>query len=241
VIFWPDTPPEGIIRTKEGVHVLEHDSHLSRWVEEHGRLDIAEKEIERFAKYIPDGGVVVDAGANIGDHTMTYAKLVGPTGRVAAFEPNPLCYQALALNFELWKTVVPIKCGLAAREQKAWLQREENVGASYLVESDGKQEDEVRCAPLDEMLREIHRLDFIHLDCEGWELSALQGMRELLTRFRPVLVIEINKGCLARAGTDPHAIYQFLISLVYRWEELAVHPNPEDLEQRDILAIPRDR
>ena len=64
-----------IIKTKEGIHVLKNDSHLSRWIEEHGRLDIAAHEISFFAKYIPQGGVMVDAGACLGDHTETYAQL----------------------------------------------------------------------------------------------------------------------------------------------------------------------
>lgn len=49
--------------TPFGVAVQEYDTHLSRWIEEHGRLDIAEGFIQQFRQYIPEGGVVVDAGA----------------------------------------------------------------------------------------------------------------------------------------------------------------------------------
>lgn len=63
-------------QTKEGWWVLADDTHLSKWVEEHGRLD-HDEAIASIVEHIPQGGVVVDAGASLGDHTIAYARKVG--------------------------------------------------------------------------------------------------------------------------------------------------------------------
>ncbi len=231
--------PKGIIKTKEGIHVLKHDTHLSRWIEIHQRLNVAEDEIMRyFAKYIPKDGVVVDAGASLGDHTCTYARLVGENGMVYAFEPNPLPYQALALNFKDARNVQVIACGLSDRAERAIVHQEDNVGASHLATLPIESEDGVRCVSLDETLGSIQRLDFIHLDVEGMELNALMGARELLARFKPVIALEINVGHLKRLKIPQSAIWEFLIGVGYRVEEVDPDINPATSEQRDVFAIP---
>ncbi len=233
--------PAGIIKTPEGIYVLEYDTHLSRWIEEHGRLDVAGGEImENFAKYIPQGGVVVDAGASLGDHVATYAKLVGPTGSVYAFEPNPLPSRALALNFANAKNVTVIPVGLSDREQRAIVCQNDNVGASHLCAlfpGDNKN-DAVTCRPLDSILRDIQRLDFIHLDCEGMELRALMGAQRLLAQFKPVIALEVNVSCLLRLGISQGAIWEFLINAGYRVEELDPGADPKTCPQRDVIALP---
>lgn len=48
--------------TPFGVAVVEGDTHISEWVSQHGTLRIAKHLCQRFKKYVPNGGVVVDAG-----------------------------------------------------------------------------------------------------------------------------------------------------------------------------------
>lgn len=225
-----DLPP-GILRTPEGVHVLEHDSHLSRWVEQGKRLDIAAEEIAHYARHIPVGGTVIDAGACLGDHTATYAKLVGPTGTVLAFEPGWLTYQALWRNFD---GVPQVKCFHAALGRTAGRSRHElaeNVGGSHLT---NEGQDNVDVVAIDEL--GLSRLDFCHFDLEGMEPLVLQGVTETMRRFQPPIVLEINKGALARFGFKDSDVYDRLAGIGYQWRELWEGNGPH-LEQRDILAI----
>jgi FkbM family methyltransferase len=225
------TLPEGIIRTPEGVHVLKADSHLSRWVEQAGRLDIAEAEIAHFAGHIPEGGVVLDAGACIGDHTATYAKLVGPLGKVIAIEPGELAYQALWRNFQDVPQVATIHAALGAHEGETCHVMAENVGGSH-IGNDGPPN--VALTTIDAL--RLPRLDFVHLDAEGMEPDILRGGRETLKRFMPVMVIEINKGALARFGHKDEDVYRILDELGYGWREMFDHCHA-GMEQRDIIAI----
>ncbi len=225
--------PEGIILTPQGIHVLERDSHLSRWIEQSGRLDIAEGEIAHFAGYIPKGGTVIDAGACLGDHSATYAKLVGSTGTVLAFEPGWLTYQALYRNFD---GIPQVKCHHAALGRAAGRSCHnlaENAGGSHLS-NDGQ--DNVDVVAIDDL--RLGRLDFCHFDCEGFEPLVLQGGRETFLRLRPVMVIEINKGALARFGFKDEDVYRALDDMRYGWGELWETHN-RDMEQRDIIAFPK--
>src|SRR5687768_4467549 len=49
----------------------------------------------------PEGGVAIDVGANVGAHTLSMARAVGPRGQVLAFEPNPPVRAALVHNLSL--------------------------------------------------------------------------------------------------------------------------------------------
>ena len=225
--------PDGIIRTPEGIHVLRDDSHLSRWVEEHKRLDIAEPQIAHYAKYIPAGGTVIDAGACIGDHACTYAKLVGPSGSVWAFEPNPMAFTCLALNFERWGTVKCLNDALSFIRGRATYNRDANAGAGFISGSSGS----VDVMTLDDYAGLFTRIDFIHLDCEGMERAALLGGRAVLAKFHPAIVLEINHGCLARYGLTEADVLATLAELGYGWQEIEAGHGPH-LPQRDILALP---
>lgn len=227
--------PEGLICTKEGIYVLEHDTHLSRWIEEHGRLDIAEKQIDFYKHLIPEGGTVIDAGASLGDHAMTYAKLVGPKGTVLAFEPNPLAFKALRINLSGYPQVDAINEALFDQAGNGSLAIHPNAGASYISEMAPHREP-VRLSVLDDF--NLARLDFIHLDCEGCEHRAITGAWKSIKRCRPAMVIEINHACLKRYGLQESDMRALIDHIGYGWAELEPGHGPH-LSQRDILATPK--
>ena len=54
-----------------------------------------------FEETLKPGDSVLDIGANVGYFTVLGAKLVGPQGKVFAFEPEPSNYDVLLKNLEL--------------------------------------------------------------------------------------------------------------------------------------------
>jgi FkbM family methyltransferase len=225
--------PDGIIMTQAGVFVLEKDSHLSRWVEEHRRLDVAEKQIEFYSDKIKPGMVVLDAGACIGDHTETYRKLVGLSGTVWALEPNPLTYEALRLNFMACDNVMTRNVALSDYEGRTKMHQEVNVGASFLTPYG---QISVDVTTIDAL--KFDRLDFIHLDCEGCEPKVLMGGLHTIQRFKPVIVLEIAHRELARYGCNEKALLALIDSLGYSWRELEKH-HGSHLPNRDIICLPK--
>lgn len=238
------------------VAVIEGDSHISRWVEQHGRLDIARDLIATYAKHIPEGGVVADVGACIGDHTVTYRQLVGYTGTVHAFECNPAALECLRFNltagdssyrdasdpdkscFQLGHTAMAVlhPYALGATSGFARVQQDPNAGASHLTGAVNGCGVEIK--PLDEVAADWTRLDFLKIDAEGFEPFILAGGKQTILRLRPAMFIEVNAGALARYGQTPHTLIALIMSLGY-----ATIPEPLRAKitdpQYDLLCLPQ--
>lgn len=76
-----------------------HDQYIGRALHEYA--EFSQLEVDIFEKIVAPGKTVVDAGANIGPHTVYFCKAVGPRGRVHAFEPQRVVFQALCANLAL--------------------------------------------------------------------------------------------------------------------------------------------
>lgn len=209
-----------------GIAVLEHDTHLSRWVEQQGRLCVEGAVYDCILPLISKGSTVIDAGAFLGDHTIAYADKVGPGGRVFAFEPNPKSFGCLVHNMKERPWVQCFNAALGNCRMPLSLVENPNVGAGYVVPGDGP-----RSKLIDDL--QLEQCDFIHLDVEGFELFALQGGIATLSRLKPILVLEVNAGCLDRCGLTEADLFRFLSSLGYSWKPMGIHYSKE---QYDIIA-----
>jgi FkbM family methyltransferase len=227
-------PPSPIMQTKEGIWVLRNDSHISRWIEEHGQLQHDFQTLPEVLKHINEGDCVVDVGCFVGDTLVPFANKVGSGGTVYGLEPNPDAYECLILNTSKF-------CGDNVQIQRAAageahgilnLSREPNAGASFLHKGEGITVDVL---PIDAM--NLARCNMIKLDCEGYELRALRGAAETIRRFHPKLLIEINREALERQGTHPREIYAWLYDHGYEWREVVPSPDgPQNTPQTDILC-----
>ncbi|HEX2205364.1 MAG TPA: FkbM family methyltransferase, partial [Longimicrobium sp.] len=158
------------------------------------------------------GATFVDVGANWGYFTLLAAHLVGPAGRVVAFEPDPRLVRLLdanvAANGLAQATVVPRAAAdaggmltLAGFDAEAG-----NWGLSSVVARDGEGNGArfaVEAARIDDELdaREIERVELLKMDIEGTEDRALAGMAGGLARgrYRRVLV-ELHPGLHPRGA-----------------------------------------
>lgn len=203
-----------IKRLGSGIFVMVDDTHLSRWVERDGRLDHAHANIAKFAHLIPEGGTVIDCGTSIGDHTITYASMVGPSGTVLGFEANADVAECCALNLAGYGNTHIYNVGLAEDHGVAGIYVSPNVGASFLTKT-GR---EVMLYPLDHWTRELKRCDFIKVDIEGFEPRFLDGAKETIKRFSPHIFMEVNEGSLGHQGFTSEDIFSRLRALDYHWE-----------------------
>ena len=177
------------------------------------RLGLMGKE-ERafFESQIKPGMNIAEAGANIGVYTIQLSRLVGPEGRVFAFEPDPHLFACLrenveragVTNVELHHSAlgsVPGKLSLAwdgLNSGDTHLSREAQAGAA-----------QVDVARLDTVLAG-KRVDFFKLDVQGWELEVLRGMTGLFAANPALkLFVEYWPAGLRRAGTEPAELLAF--------------------------------
>lgn len=170
--------------------------------------------------------VAWDIGAFIGDHTRHYLDK-GLT--VVAVEPNPLAFACLIHNCP---EALCLNIAASAAHEKLNYSPSPNAGASRIAKDgdliiEGKPMDEVEGLP---------DPDFLKLDCEGWELFALIGMRKMIDRCRPTVYIEINVGALTANDTAPEDIFQFFRSRGYKHFDKRPSSASWDSPQYDVLV-----
>lgn len=212
------------------IAILENDTHISKWVEDSKRLDHDQNALPYILKHINEGDTVIDAGAFIGDHTVAYSKKVGENGKVIAFEPNPDAYACLEFNCKNFKNVLAVKAGLGRERCRASIELSNNAGASHLYPNGG----DIQILRLDDW--PFQQLNFIKIDCEGWEPEILYGAKELIKKFHPKMLIEINVNALNLRGYWPEHIFNFLDE--YKYEYRNIYPK-QKLEgaQYDIICF----
>lgn len=141
-------------------------------------------------------GVMIDVGSNIGNHTLFLAKYCAT--EVISFEPFPVCYDLLERNIILNNitNVRLMNIGLSNVAKEVLMDTVEgNLGMAKINEEDTVKEGNkrwVKVVPFDKYyLKGIKdRVTLIKLDCEGYELRAIEGMLELIERDKPILFIE---------------------------------------------------
>lgn len=221
------TPPPGILSLPNGQWVLEHDSHLSRWAEQHGTI-VSDPHLMKWLKpRIPAGAVVFDIGANIGDHTRQYLDW---GHEVVAIEPHPLAYACLAHNCPEARC---LNVAASAAAGSLNFMALDNAGASR-IHKDG--EWSVEAVRLDDM--GLPAPGFVKIDVEGHEPLALIGMEDTIAKHKPIVFIEINQGALATNGSSREDVVMFFATLGYRRFEIYPPDAKETDPQFDYLITP---
>jgi FkbM family methyltransferase len=162
-----------------------------------GRFFSDEKEFELAHQFLGAGDWVLDIGANVGHYTRRFSDLVGPTGRVIAFEPVPRTFELLSANVQLFanKNVTLMNaaasdaCGMVGMQIPTFESALSNYYQAHI--SGGHSDVQVMTLAVDSMALP-HAVKLIKIDAEGHEPAVLQGMRNLLARDRPLLVVEDN-------------------------------------------------
>lgn len=208
-----------------GFATVDGDQTHAKWIAETGALAHDFWAMERLLPLVPVGGTVLDIGANIGTHTCEYLRKVGPTGRVIAIEPNPAAFSCLEYNCPA------AECILAAAGARNGLAQlcpdKSNVGATFCQEGDG----DVHVLAIDDL--HLPACHYIKIDVEGWEPAVLRGAAHTVEKYRPTLVVEVNRGALHRAGFTAEELIKIIEGHDYAWRSL----QNETGEQWDLVGI----
>lgn len=184
------------VQTADGpMWVFHQDMYVSRSLIEYG--EYAYGEIDTFRQIVRPGMTVVEAGANLGSHSVMLAKSCAP-GLFLAFEPQQRVFQVLCTNLTIngvtnaW--VFPQALG--AQTGTALIRVSDysapgNYGSASLHGSTGGLADPVRVSPLDDW--QLPDLHFLKIDVEGFEVDVLKGAEATIRRCRPVIFTENDR------------------------------------------------
>jgi FkbM family methyltransferase len=206
---------------------------------------------------VKPGSTVCDIGANIGIVTLILSKLVGESGQVFAFEPNPRCFDALeaAVRHNQITNVSVEQFALGSESGELELVfPEHNAGAGSLKRrSIDKVGHSIRVLvrKLDDFAAEhgINRIQFMKIDVEGFEGEVLRGGRQILASHRPdAILFEANDKGTGKLSNLP--VFACLMDLDYAFlslpkKLLKIRPRLLDpcivseCPSHDIIAIPR--
>lgn len=193
----------------------------------------------------------IDVGANVGFFSTLFAKSLQPESRVLAVEPIPAAAARLqqnlirnavshrvtvfegALSDRAADTVINVIDG---KEEYSSLSDISHPSAVHLT----ARKIPVRTETLDSLVHQFAlRPGFLKLDVEGNEHLVLQGASEVLKKFQPIILSELNEAVLQRNGSSSRQIIELLQSYGYKIvDPLRISAPPQISDLGEILCLP---
>lgn len=162
------------------------------------------RTLKQYETLVQPGDTVLDIGANVGAHTLPFARLVGLNGRVIAFEPTKWAFEKLRSNLKL----NPLLSGRVDCNQ-ALLVAERNDNLPGQIYSSWPLEDQLglhvqhkgrlmttegaRVLTLDDAIasKGVAKVDFVKVDVDGHEYAVIRGAMDVLRKFQPKILMEL--------------------------------------------------
>lgn len=173
--------------------------------------------IERKAR---TGMIALDVGADIGYYALQLSRLVGPSGKVIAFEPIPEARKRLEHNIALNAVKNVEVSGYALGNEAGTVYLEDPLKKSRInlnKTSAGERDIEVSIKRLDDLIdgMNLPSIDIVKMDIEGAEHLALLGMEQSIRKFRPILIVEVHNHFLPLFGSSSQQLLNWLKTLGY--------------------------
>jgi FkbM family methyltransferase len=205
-----------------------------------------------FAALLRPGDTFVDVGAHIGFFSMIASSLVGPSGKVYAFEANSTLFQTLRSNAAQFPWMVASLRAVCDKSGSVAFSNPQQAGESgwgklASVRNEGHIES-VEAVSLDEWHDNLRfpPIRLIKIDAEGSEPFILEGARRVIANSRPYLIIELNDELLREVGRTREGVTDSLREQGYRIFAIRLDGLDESSELIDplfaeILCVPSDR
>lgn len=207
-----------------------------------------EEYFTEFVKLIINkNDYVMDVGANLGYHTITLSELVGNDGKVYSFEPQRIIYQQLNSNIFSNGLDNVYSYNNAVGEDERYVNIVEpdyhfnqniintgNTGINH--KNAGKN---VKQITIDSL--QLPKLNFIKLDIQGSELSALKGASNTISKFRPYMYIEIEESQLINFNINKNDLINYIKEIGYNLYKIHVNYNNLKGPTDDHICLPIEK
>ena len=166
---------------------------------------VSQEMVDFFKKFIKQGDLVIDIGANIGDTTVPMALAAGSSGITLGFDPNPYVYIILEINASLNKekqNIIPLLNAISVKDEDFYYVSSEasfsNGAISPTKESKhGKfvYPNKIKGINLLQFLEKnyldkLNVFSFIKIDTEGYDKEIIKSIHDLIEKYKPTIVAE---------------------------------------------------
>lgn len=179
-------------------------------------------EIELLKKIIKPGDSILDIGSNIGFYAKILSSFTGKTGKVYCFEPDSTNYKYLKKNVQGIENIVLFNKAVSDKADtlKVYKSKLLNVDHRTYPVNNYDSVEEIESVSIDALITEntIPKVDVIKIDIQGYELTAFNGMKHLLSTNNHLKIIaEYWPHGFKRAGTSAIEFYNFFDALGYHF------------------------
>lgn len=154
-----------------------------------------EKDMNVFRSLLAPGQTALDVGANVGFVTTMLASIVGPAGRVVAFEPSRPVFAKLEKTIAAngLDQVIPVNLGCGGSASVARLSQVSRSSGNASIVGNGHHATEIQIMPLDTVPEAVATtVSLIKIDTEGYEPEVLRGAEGLIQQHRPIIYLEMG-------------------------------------------------
>jgi FkbM family methyltransferase len=190
---------------------------------------------QKILEYLQPGMVAYDIGAHAGFFTLIFSRIVGPSGKVYAFEPLPENIRFLRKHQELNKSnnVIIEPVAVSNKNEEICFYKDSQTYKGNIVNNNSDIIDNIKVESITiDHYIEINNKrspDFIKMDVEGAESMVLTGMAKLMAIKKPILFIALHNEEVAKECS--------LILKKYNYEIFDLEGNATDISRTFIDEI----
>ena len=233
-------------RRYDGKHVVMSDADIVRIIHgaDHKRFD-ASNLFPLMARAVRPGSCAIDVGAGMGDETIDLSQLVGHAGKVLAFEPHPVSFEALcrtiALNGLANAHAYRVALGTDDKELSfdgRVMEKNQSIGRQGSTK--------VTMRRLDGLMQSHPELtgdnvSFMKVDADGFDLDVLDGAKDFLKENPRCKIIVEHLPSLLYGGKLGRDVLSYLKDrgfAVHAIQTAAVPLNSEEAIDRFYSSVP---
>lgn len=179
---------------------------LQKSVAKGGPAEYQQKVRLRSFDFVKNKRTALDIGANVG---LWSRDLVTQFDHVMAFEPVAMFRECLMKNV-VSKKLEASALALGDQDMKATMViTEGNTGHSH-IDPNLVDQGDIQVIKLDNL--ELQNVDYIKIDCEGYEYKVIRGAEQTIKRCRPIIVLEQKPHDMYSKEYSQHAAIELLQS-----------------------------
>ena len=228
------------------------------------QIEISQSYVDFFRKYIKEGDLVIDIGANIGDTTVPMAIAAGKNGITLGFDPNHYIFKILDKNASLNKqktNIIPYLNAITVQAAEFYyLSSEASFSNGYISPIIEKSRhgkfvfnQKIKGIVLSELLEKeykhmLDRLSFVKIDTEGYDKEILKSISDIVKKYKPTLIVESYP---LNTDEEKMELYEILREYgykVFQFDDFLADTSFEEVETKekilywrkkvDLVAIP---